>query len=489
MRKFLAVILAVLTLVTIVLPVFAAEATAAADKTTADDAKNLGLIVTEYISDTKSPDVGAIGDVSSATYNAFQFIEIYNSSDVDVDLYKVAIAATSNDKDANGNKYWDDLHVFQKKMQLRAGSIYNGVSFKDGQESLKANKAENPNSAVLGAGKTAIIWFWNDSTTTIAAKMTTSPGAPDGDVYHKGFRDFYNVPSDTLVLAVYAGSDSAGSASPSPSAACTRFYLNISSGWYTYALIDESGMGAAGWSVDTPAWTREDGYNAKVLCMFGWGVQTLHGLSAAQGRSTVYVPANTTPDLYNENIKASLEEGETFTPVADYVANAYVGGYKEVAVLDFDQEPTPGTVPAWQAAYIAASKGATMDATQKAAVDAFVNATKIVPEVVAGGTEEKIDITFKDRSELGNQGTNKKDTSTKKKSAGWVLPVAIGGGAAVLLAAAAVVVFVVILPKKKKAAAAAAAAVVEDAPVAAEEQAPVEAVEEAPAVVEEKIEE
>ena len=183
MRKFLAVILAVLTLVTIVLPVFAAEATAAADKTTADDAKNLGLIVTEYISDTKSPDVGAIGDVSSATYNAFQFIEIYNSSDVDVDLYKVAIAATSNDKDANGNKYWDDLHVFQKKMQLRAGSIYNGVSFKDGQENLKANKAENPNSAVLGAGKTAIIWFWNDSTTTIAAKMTTSPG---GDLPNPG---------------------------------------------------------------------------------------------------------------------------------------------------------------------------------------------------------------------------------------------------------------------------------------------------------------
>ncbi len=473
MRKFLAVILAVLTLVSVVLPTFAAEEVVAMG-TEADDAKNLGLIVTEYISDSKSPDVGPFTGsngktVSSTTYNAFQYIEIYNSGSEDVDLYKVAIAAVSNNaKDASGKSYWADYHQFYKKVNLQKGSIFNGVSFKENQN-LKDKEAVNPSDMTLKVGETAVIWFWNDATHTIASKMTTSPGATVGGVYHKGFKEFYGMDDDALVLAVYAGSDAKGSGlgDPNNQDAGDHFQLNTGA-WCYYGLINENGMGAAGWSVTTPVWDAENGFNERVLAIFGWGTSTHHSIQPSEGKSTVYVPANVAPDLYNENIKASLEEGDEFTPATDYVANKYVESYIELAVVDFDQTPTPGTIPAWQEAYIAASKGAEMDATQQAAVAGFVNSAKKVSENVNKGTEEKIEVNFKDRSQLGNKGQGKKqDDGNGNGLALWLLIVIIVGGVLVLGGVAAVIVFVVILPKKKKKKAAAAA--VEAAPAEAEE--------------------
>ena len=461
MRKFLAVILTVLTLVSVVLPTFAAEEVVAMG-TTADDAKNLSLIVTEYISDSKSPDVGPfVGSdgktVASTTYNAFQYIEIYNSGEEDIDLSKVSIAAVSNSgADATGKKYWADYHQFSKKMNFETGSIFKNIKFKDDQN-LKDKEAVNPSASdmVLKVGQTAVIWFWNDATHAIASKMTTSPGATVGGVYHKGFKEFYGMDDNALVIAVYAGSDVAGKGlgNPNHPDAGNRFSLNTTDGWCYYGLIDERGMGATGWSVNTPVWDAENGFNEKVLAIFGWGTSTHHSIQPSEGKSTVYVPANTTPDLYNENIKATLaDEGDEFTPAADYVANKYVESYKELAVLDFDQAPTPGAIPAWQQAYIDASKGAALDT---AVVNAFVNATKKVPENVTQGAEEKIEVNFKDRSELGNKGQGKKQDDGKGNGlALWLLIVIIVGGVLVLGGVAAVIVFVVILPKKKKAAAA-----------------------------------
>ncbi len=462
MRKFLAVILAVLTLVSVVLPVSAAEPGVAPDGTVADDAKNLSLIVTEYMSDTKAFEVGPIpnGDTTTVGYNAFQYIEIYNSGDVAVDLYKVAIAVTSDAKDANGDKYWSDLHQFRKKMTLRAGSIYTGVSFTGEQSSYSANKAENPNTAVLEPGTAAVIWFWNDYTRVIASKMTKSPGEAVNGVYHKGFKDFYGMDDDALVLAVYAGTDANGGQSGSAAAACGRFMLNTDS-WTTYALIDETGMGANGWTVDTPAWTEEGGYNERVLSLFSWGSGTHIGAQAAEEKATVYVPANTTPDLYNSNTKAALDDDEkaAYTDKTNYVEIDYVDGYKEVALLDFEQAPTPGVIPAWQLAYIAASKGETLDAAAQAAISTFLTANVKIPENVEGGTEDKIDINFKDRSELGNKGQNKKQDNGKGKGLSTLVLVLIIVGGVLLLGGITVVVllFAVILPKKKKAAASVAA--------------------------------
>ena len=360
----------------------ATGATIASDCTTADDAKNLILIVTEYLSDTKAHEVGPIagGVTTTASYNAYQYIEIYNSGDVAVDLYKIAIAVSSDAKDANGNKYWSDLHQFNKKMSLRAGSIYNGVSFYYEQSSYSSCKAENPNTAVLEPGETAVIWFWNDFTRTIASKLATSPGAVVNGVYHKGFKDFYGMDDDALVVAVYAGSDANGSQSATPTAACDRFMLNTSTTWTTYGLIDESGMGANGWTVDTPAWTATDGYNDRILALFGWGAGTHHGICAAENKATVYVPANVTPDVFNKyqtNLGSS-----SFTPANDYVALKGVIGYKEMGVAHGNQIPTPGVVPAWQLAYIAASKGETLDAAAQTAINAFVmSAAPGLPEV------------------------------------------------------------------------------------------------------------
>ena len=398
MRKFLAVILAVLTLVSIVLPVSAADITAA-DGTTADDAKNLSLIVTEYMSDTMANEVGPIqgGDTTTVNYNAYSYIEIYNSGDVAVDLYKVAIGVSSNDVDANGNKYWSDLHQFTKKMSLRSGSIYQGVSFNGDQASLSANKAENSINAVLEPGKTAVIWFWNDYTTKIAAKMQKSPGEAVNGVYHKGFKDFYGMNNDDLVVAVYAGTDANGAQSMSPISVGGRFLLNTSS-WVTYGLIDEMGMGANGWTVDTPAWTVDNGYNERVIALFGWGTGTHHGLFAAEGYATVYVPANVAPDLYNR-YQQMLGLYPDFVPATDYVVSDYVDGYKELAIADFRQYPTPGTVPAWQLAYIAASKG---EAYNAATINAFISATAVTLENIPTRTETKIEVQLIPREETSD---------------------------------------------------------------------------------------
>ncbi len=385
--------------------VSATEPGVAPDGTVADDAKNLSLIVTEYLADTKSPDVGLIENpswngtttVSSASYNAFQYIEIYNSGDVAVDLYKVAIAVTSDAKDANGDKYWSDLHQFRKKMTLRAGSIYTGVSFADYQSSLSANKAENPNTAVLEPGATAVVWFWNDYTHVIASKMAKSPGEAVDGVYHKGFKDFYGMDDDTLVLAVYAGTDANGGQSGSAEATCGRFMLNTTGSWYTYALIDETGMSANGWDLATPAWTEEGGYNERVLTLFGWGTGTHHGLFAAEDYATVYVPANVAPDVYNR-YQANLGLG-SFTPASDYVGSEYAASYKEMAVTHGGQAPTPGVIPAWQLAYIAASKGETLDAAAQTAISHFLAATAPGLADVPDRPETKIEVQLRPREE------------------------------------------------------------------------------------------
>ncbi len=477
MRKFLAVILAVLMLVSIVLPVAAEEETVnydvSTDGTKAEDADKLPLVITEYYNDTTSPQVGIQvqeGETDPLTYNAFQFIEVYNAGSENIDLYNVAIAAAYNGKSESIKENpWETTHTYTKKMSLHQGSIYTDINFADNaaKEKYTNNVCFNPVNGVLGAGQLAVIWFWNDYTDIVsdaAVKLGyESYGATVNNVTHARFRELMGIPEDVLVIAVYAGTDKEGGAG-SVTTTGSRFMLNVTGGAHQYALIDESSF-ANGWDLGTVAWTVAKGWHDAIISTWEWGVNTRVGLRATEGKSTVFAPANKTPDLFNRIEKMSLEgkDLENFVPAKNYYEIGYVDGFKEMAVVSFDETPTPGTMNDWQWAYVDPDSayvtgklnGATFEEWSAALIKTYIEAAAPELEAEVEKEEEEIDLIFKDRDDLGNQGQNALDPVDDGEGKGGMntIVLIIIIVAAVVVVAGVAVVLILVLKKKKPVAA------------------------------------
>lgn len=451
-----------------------------------DDASDLDLIITEYLSDSRSPDVGIEWDPSGRvtpkdtsddtdpeTYDGFGYIEIYNNGASDIDLYNVAIGVTQNYV-TGGQNPWEATHLLNKKMSLKSGSIFDGITFANAeQKSSLTNNGDpewcrNPNEAVLRPGQFAVIWFWNDYTNTVMQAFKTKGGESYGKpvkdettnelVYHKGFRDWYGIDDDALVLAIYAGTDTAGGASMAATGG-NRFPLTTGNP-AVYALLDES-KGA--YDLGTPAWSEVGGYNEKVLSLWQWGEGGTIGIRKDEGRSTVFVPASCTPDLFNRLYEQALddEDKESYVPATNYYEIGHVFGFKEMAVVAFSEKPTPGHMDDWQEAYIAPTKvdptkyaGMTLDAWVEKVINDYITVTAPEPEEEQQKDEEKIDVIFKDRDTLGNQGQNQQKVDKDDNNGGnKVILIVIIVAAVVVLAGAAVVVILVIKKKNKPVAA------------------------------------
>lgn len=506
MRKFLAVLMAALMLVSAALPVFASEDgdwTTANDGTAVGDAEALGLIITEYMCASKAPNVGIEWDEGTID-QGFQYIELYNKGDKPVDLYNVGIALSDNQ--TNGGQSvnnWETYHNFQKVMYFEPGNIYQQAT--DVSSSLSNNEAINPDNATLQPGQLAVVWFWTDVTDQVMdaykalGANNKSFGTPvqEGSslTYYKGFRDYYNIPADALVIAVYAGTDGTGSNSPynvdkvedngtafgdtgDKIEGSDRFRLN----WEVsmkFALLDATN-GKLKRSTDTlrkfaaftpadPVMGTQDTYDPAVLCMWDWGVGT-GGIALNLGKSTSYVPANISPDLYNYEAKMLLSQAEqaNFVGAANYYEIGVVPGFKELAPVSANDDPTPGRMADWQWAMIAPNSdyvagklnGATVEAWCAAAIETYCkDATKDIGAGSADDSrdEEGLDYDFTvDRDNLGNNKQNaiwvEDPVEEEEGFPVWALILIIVGGV-VLLGAAAVVVIIVIKKKNKPVAA------------------------------------
>ena len=370
------------------------------DGSTVADAEDLNLVVTEFMSNTTCS--VAVGGQNVQSENAFQYIEIYNRGATAVNLYNLAIVRSNN---LNSASLWNTSHRFEQKIPLDPGnvSIQSNVSATNQRFAVV-----NPNRAVLEPGEFAIIWFWNDASVKVSNALGNSLGADtitDGKiVYHKAFRDHYkaenssvSISDDLLIVAAYAGSTTDSS----------RFALNTSNS-YMYALVKDERT--AGFDVNFEvAFTANKGSdgtiyqrNDKVVCLWQWGTWTKQSIPSGnnyEGLASVYVPANCTPDFRNASNKAIWGD-DYWREYTNYYELGLVDGFKEVALVNFTEKPTIGTMDAWQWAYVdperapesAKSLAANGKTWQQIALDAYIAANVEVGEEVAEHPEEKIDI-------------------------------------------------------------------------------------------------
>ena len=378
MRKFLIVLLAVL----LMLPTLAALPVAAAgeladyeisktDGTTVNDAKALDLVVTEYMSNTTS----SMGDGSA---DAFQYVEVYNRGTTDVNLYDLAVVRGANSTSGGA---WRKQHMFEAKLSINPGNIYTNTNATN-----QSNACVNPNSAVVRPGEFAIIWFWTDTTNSVSNTFGKSLGAVQTDnktgktVFHHYFRQHYRtqnpaaadaITDDLLVVAVYAGSTNDSTNKPT-------FSLN-KSGSYMYALVkDEAGANNFDYKTEKAFesfYNKTDkifsAYNDKIVCLWQWGTNTALSIPAHtdyfEGRSSVYVPADCTPDLRNATRQAVWEEA--YEEKHNYYELGFVDGFKEVGLVAFEEMPTIGSMDAWQWAYVDPNPDRVPDAVKALAAD------------------------------------------------------------------------------------------------------------------------
>ncbi len=483
MRKFLAALLVVLTLVASIVPVAAADAEApkGVDGSVAADASSLNLIVTEYLSNTSANAAIVDGlkyDAGAAhptTYDAFGYIEIYNAGTTAVNLYDYTLVSTP----MTGDTSWENGGKVTAVSDLKSGSIY------EGQFSLPSKTAaatydakypcDNPGSSRLEAGKTAIIWFWTGKTLDIAANAEANGddfGEYANNKYHTGFRDHYaslghTIPEDTLIIAVYASSVYSGSTTEN--ASTPRVTLSTSTNTM-YALVKDAFNPATDTLYTKATKNTPAVKNGNVACFWSWGTSLGNGATGVENAATTYVPANGTPYMknYADSVGLTDEEKANFVPFADYLDAGYVKSYYQSAVFCVDSTPNPGTIPEYQEYLLA---GGELSADALAAIDTYVKSKISIPSKGEGTDEEQREITLLTREEIEkmlNEEMNKRNPGGKKyKLLWWGLLLIIVGA---VVGVAGIAVLVIVLIKKKKAAPAEEAAeVTEDGEAVADE--------------------
>ena len=373
MRKILSALLAVMMLVSVVaaLPVFAdnaIEPVKTIDGTTASDYNNADLVVTEVMVNSKS-NVDKYNDIAdtlstskTSSYDCFDYVEIYNKGDEAVNLYDYCLLRRAN----NGvTPLYKTEGTFDRKNYIAPGTIYQAAYGVD--PSLKANYCDvtNPNSVTYDAskpaseqlhwlqpGEFAVIWFWTAQCDTVSKDNKKSMAAPVSDgsyeatengYYFPEFREFYNVPDETIVLAVYAQNN----ATKAP----TGFDL-VAGGAYMY------GVAAKDFDVNEPAiegvGSANPSLNSKIECLFTWGTGTKAGIPTTDGtdhQATNYMPPVSAPDLYNTDY-LNIDPNYNVAANYDYVQTGHSLSYKEMAIYRYAEDPTVGSMPLYQWAYV-----------------------------------------------------------------------------------------------------------------------------------------
>lgn len=496
MRKILAALLAVLMVVSVLaaLPAGAEEAGKTVYESKFDNSlstQEFGLVVTEFCVDTSisNPQNSEVNTDS----DAYRYIEIYNGSDVEVDLYTLSLLYTR--ESSKDSEYWKKTKDFSagKKLDLKGGNIFASQAGLTGDALNKYQVVQNPQTAILEPGKIAVIWLWNS-----ASEEVSKNGGVNLAKSEKGrntfplFRDHYaklagidtkkntdgtfvspamQAIEDTLIIAACAHTTANKNA----------FDLKDDYG-AVFALADNTFV--IGNSIDD---NIDAGSN--LYCEFGYVVNGRQGMGKlAQDMSFMLVPANTSPDLYNATAKmeASLiseEKAAEYVDAVDYVqiGNKYLS-YREMAHLSIAELPSPGSMPAIQWTYIdadgmanavaAGNKGVVTDWAESynsvikgegdtlvedwaaKAVAAAIAVRVVRPDDAEDRGETSNDLVLKDQDwwekQQGINAGNKNQT-TEEGLALWVILVIIGGG--VVLVAGVAVAVILILKKKKPVAA------------------------------------
>ena len=315
--------------------------TAGFDGTTSDYTSE--LLITEILVNSKTGDKDLDdqmkeGDVATwFSPDAFDYVEIYNASNTEIDLYDYAIVRSRDStffKEGSEN-----LGLFTGKLRLGNWPLQQhpdapNAAFNNLFDCVTTNPE---NGAWLEPGEFAVIWFYGSGTMELTSKLGGPIDADD-------FRTHYGMPEDTMVIAV------PGKSSYGPS-------FDLAPG-YTYALVRydfnlSERVVTSAWS-DAPELTPN---GESVVCMFDYIPRNAVGIlfeTDMDDMATYYVPANCKPDVLNaiNQICLTEEEKAAYVELNDYVEANFTQTYRSSAILSFTEEPSPGTMPAWQWAYV-----------------------------------------------------------------------------------------------------------------------------------------
>lgn len=494
MRKFLASLMAVMMLASVLALSVGAATGTTFDKSTADDAKNLDVIVTEIMAQSKNYEDDA------DTSDLYEYIEIFNRGDTVVNLADYCLLYCSNYGITSGVNNWMTNHKFTNVINLVAGNLkQNDPAL---AKATMTRQIVNPSNLLLEPGKFAVIWIWNNDDEQYCEDNNVNIAAPKTEngkvITFPKFREAYStsastaaytktekgvetvgIPDDTLLLVGMGATNINSSA----------FRLaNGSRSMYALAK-KEVGQNIAsdGFTQSSPLTNPDD-----FLCMFEWGTaSTKGGIPAMEraGYSTIYVPGDQEPYMLNKGNELNAKDGETPVSYTDYVTGyldkGYEASYKEMAVMTYWERPTPGYMMPYQWVYVLEdieniaedAKVQPPENLKKYIYDADIddealvltdtenenwktdmytflqNARLVAGEDGSGEDETKRDeIDYKTQEEIKKQNDktikNQQSTNTKKGLPVWALILIIVGGVVVLGGVAVVVILV--LKKKNK---------------------------------------
>jgi len=367
MRKFLAALLAVLMMVSVlaVLPVSAATETV--DKTTTSDVPK--LLVTEvcWNSTCFEWNMWSLNETNGQiTYSdVYDYIEVYNAGTTPVNLYNYSLLQSSARKISVAAG--ETKHRFDYKMPITVNAYQStGATGPEIQ-----NPGRDDPDATLQPGEIGIIWVWTGSTITASNNWGTSLGVDGviaGDetnevVSFPKFREHYlqGTSSTGVDINQNISSDYQTNLNHVKDVKIVAVYgTGLGNGESMWAIADSD------YDLGQDTIQSNGKLNAGIVCLFSNGANTPAGTTVQDGNATIHVPATCVPHRYNENnylnedwgapanhpFKDDYTADSAYTPAQDYLEIDFVESYKQMAILNYAQLPTMGSMPSWQWAYV-----------------------------------------------------------------------------------------------------------------------------------------
>ncbi len=190
MKKLLSILIASLLLLSAVaLPVVA-------DGESVEEVIQPDWIITEIGNDTQGLDGNTNGYTSDVTADTFEFIEIYNNSGRELNLYDYALTYNGNARDSAKFE-----HQITEYTPIKGGDYLDGSTLVPTEPTLPfgdlSNRPVNPDVCMVAPGEVVVLWMLYLE--TYQARFNDGKGMSVAD-----FRAHWNIPDDVKVIAVDA---------------------------------------------------------------------------------------------------------------------------------------------------------------------------------------------------------------------------------------------------------------------------------------------
>lgn len=191
MKKIFSLLLAVLLLVTAFSAVLSVSADEVEGQTEAPD-----WLITEICCDNQGKDGNTNGYTADISADCFEFIEIYNNSGRELNLYEYAVTYNGSARDSDKFE-----HQITEYTPIKPGDYLDGSNLVPTEAILPfgdlSNKPVNPDTCTVAPGEVVVLWMVYLE--AYQARFNDGKGMSVAD-----FRAHWDVPENVKVIAVDA---------------------------------------------------------------------------------------------------------------------------------------------------------------------------------------------------------------------------------------------------------------------------------------------